>query len=114
MRLITLIIVIQLITACFSMANDIRGTVLTDGQPLMLASVGLEGTSLGTTTDESGRFELLNVPKGEYRIVITHVGYFSYEENIKVAGNKYFDLNVNMKSQLIQLEELVFTGTRTE
>jgi outer membrane receptor for ferrienterochelin and colicins len=43
--------------------------------PLIGASVLVEGTTIGATTDASGRARVLGIPAGEQTIVISHVGF---------------------------------------
>ena len=46
--------------------------------------------------------------------IFDSVGYFTFKETINIAENIPQELQVEMKSQTHQLEELVITGTRTE
>jgi len=56
---------------------NISGTVFDlDGNPLEGASVYLNNTSIGTTTNMEGEF-YLNLPKGKYKLVVSYVGYTS-------------------------------------
>lgn len=53
----------------------IRGTVKDSKQiPLEGAAVYLNNTTIGTTTDEKGQFEL-EVPKGAYKLIVSYLGY---------------------------------------
>ncbi|MDM7913660.1 MAG: TonB-dependent receptor, partial [Candidatus Eisenbacteria bacterium] len=45
------------------------------GQPLPNANVSLLGTLIGTTADAEGRYSVLNVPAGTYRVQASLVGY---------------------------------------
>src|SRR5437762_13755831 len=51
-----------------------RVTVEGSGEPLVAASVSVVGTSLGTYTDDQGRFSL-NVPDGPVTLRIRRIGY---------------------------------------
>ena len=35
----------------------------------------LNGTTIGTTTDENGKYWLKNVPRGSYEIIFSHIGF---------------------------------------
>ncbi|MXX79353.1 MAG: carboxypeptidase-like regulatory domain-containing protein, partial [Gemmatimonadales bacterium] len=58
-------------------AGSIAGRVTEEGslRPLSSAQVFIEGTGIGTFTNASGDFVLLNVPAGEQTVVVRLVGY---------------------------------------
>lgn len=56
--------------------------VVTDAetqQPLVGVTVSVQGTTWGAITDADGRYSILNVPVGDYTIVMTAVGYATVE-----------------------------------
>ena len=57
----------------------IHGFVLDadSGSPLSPANVQVEGTTIGTSTDQNGRFEIGNLFEGEYTLEVTFIGYHS-------------------------------------
>lgn len=50
------------------------------GTPLIGATVVLEGTDIGTSTDENGLAILNNIPAGEHHILCSYVGYATHEQ----------------------------------
>ena len=50
-------------------------TDLKSGQGIPFASVAIEGTSLGTTTDSDGKFTIITKQEGYLRLVVSCVGY---------------------------------------
>ncbi len=90
----------------------IRGTV-TDaaGKEAPLISVVIRNTNFGTTTDESGRYNLTaNVRPGNYVLVFSGVGYKSREQAIQLTGNEA-TANVQLENDALGLDEVVVTGT---
>ena len=63
-------------------------------------------------TDNAGRFYLDNIPAGEYRLLITHVGYHNTNKMFSVTEeNKNIDLgNVVMNDKTKMLEEVIVTN----
>ncbi len=63
-------------------------------------------------TDNAGRFFLDNIPAGEYRLLITHVGYHNNNKNFSITENeKNIDLgNVVMNDRTKVLEEVLVTN----
>ena len=81
-----------------------RGTVLDpEGLPLIGVHVMVKGTTIGTTTDMDGRFELPNVPEG----AILHFSYIGYADHEAPAAE---NLSVTLKEDNAMLDEVVVVG----
>ena len=60
-----------------TLTKEVKGTVVQeDGKPLSGAVVIVQGTTMGTMSDEEGRFALVNVPE-DAALVISFVGFES-------------------------------------
>jgi TonB family protein len=73
-----------------AMAKVIKGIVVQeDGKPLAGAAIVVKGTTMGTMSDQDGRFTLVDVPE-DALLVITYVGFESkimkpsFESDMKV------------------------------
>jgi hypothetical protein len=67
---------------------EISGTVFDlDGNRLEGASVYLNNTSIGTTTNIDGEF-LLKIPIGQYKLVVSYIGYKSERYPLDTRGYK--------------------------
>ncbi|MCH8568257.1 MAG: TonB-dependent receptor [Balneolales bacterium] len=87
-----------------------RVTDARSGEPLIAANVGVEGSSLGASTDADGFYTIQGIPTGTVVLVATYVGYEQQRRiNIQVrsAGNR--DINFEMQPSAQDLDELVFT-----
>ncbi|UCE94574.1 MAG: carboxypeptidase-like regulatory domain-containing protein, partial [Flavobacteriaceae bacterium] len=63
--------------------NTITGTITDDqGNPVLGADIYIEQLHIGTSSDESGYFELVNIPSGSHQLSISFIGYST--ENIAV------------------------------
>ncbi len=84
-RLFTTLLFSALVMVSF--AQTITGTVLDSetGEPLIGASVLLEGTNQGVATDFDGMFELTDVEKGEQSLLISYTGYSELRQAVTVA-----------------------------
>jgi outer membrane cobalamin receptor len=83
-----------------------------DGAPLPGANVVVEGTSLGTSTNESGRFTLSGVPTGSQTVRISFVSYEDTEKTVDVDSGRRATLTVRLQSQVTEAGEVVVTGIR--
>jgi hypothetical protein len=64
--------------------------------------VSLPGTSISTTSDVTGRWQLSNVPPGTYKIFFSKDGFSNMEDfNITFQGNGTYYYNFGTNKQLI-------------
>ncbi len=105
--LLTLLLIIPLIVVSQE-KNTISGTLknASNGETLFGASIYLEGTTIGVTTNEYG-FYSLTAPKGSYTIVITYMGFAAIEQEIQLDSDT--KLNFELKEDFAQLDEVVIT-----
>ena len=86
----------------------IQGVVMdaNTNETLIGATVVVEGTTFGVTTNLDGSF-LLVAPAGDLKLDITYVGYESKEMDITVKdGSTYNVGNILLKSSAIGLDEV--------
>jgi len=62
---------------------EISGLVMEENIPVLFANIYLEGTNLGTTTNEKGVFSF-KVPQGHHNIIVQAVGYKTFKEHLDV------------------------------
>ena len=67
----------------------ITGHVIDDAtdEHIPFVNIQIKGSSIGTTTDESGHFFLRNLPLGEHTLLFSMVGYTSEERVVTVKEN---------------------------
>jgi hypothetical protein len=75
------------------------------GQPIPLASVYLNNTSLGTTTNEKGEFSIPQIPPGKYRLVVSSIGFDTWSQLIDTHSPAQV-LNIALKPAADQLKQL--------
>jgi len=86
--------------AATAQSAKIKGSVTTTtNTPLSGATIELSQTTLGTTTDENGNFILSNIPSGNYRLMLSYVGFKTKYVDLSVSENTIKDLGA------FQLEE---------
>lgn len=100
---------------CFLSVNaqkgEIQGVVSDDLSVIAFTNVYLEGTKLGTSSDENGRYALKNIPPGTYKLKATVLGYRDFTKNIAVGANEKLKVPIRLTATTEQLEEMVVTGT---
>ena len=75
------------------------------GESIVGASVILEGTTTGASTDVDGNFTIINIPPGTYAVVVSGVGFQKKRfTNVKVAVDFTTRLDVDLSTDVIALE----------
>lgn len=90
---------------------SLRGRVVNeDGAPIVGASVWLEYTTVGTSTDEYGVFSLQNVPSGKYNLRATSIEYNGQRKEVSSSQD---NIVFTLGRSPLKLNEVVVTGTGT-
>jgi TonB-linked SusC/RagA family outer membrane protein len=99
-------------TANAQTTGSIRGTVteLATNRPLEGAQVFIPGTQFGTLTDNLGRFLLVNVPAGTHTVRATLIGHSTADVSVTVTAGATEQVNIQLESEAIALQEIVVTG----
>ena len=83
--------------------QTVKGSVVDEtGEPVIGASVKVEGTSVGTISDLEGRFSIVVPPKGQ--LTISFIGFVSQ------TISDFRNTRIVLKEDYMQLEEVVVVG----
>lgn len=83
------------------------------GEALVGANVIIEGTSIGSATDISGEYVILNVPPGTYILKASMIGYTNVTTtNVIVVIDLTTTINVQMQPEVLGLEEVTIVAER--
>mgnify|MGYP000064797265 CR=1 FL=1 len=93
---------------------NIIGHVVCHNEHIPFASVYVKGTTIGITTDESGHYQLINLPEGELIIVAQAMGYKPKEVGIKIESGETKEIKFELEEDVLGLEEVIVTGDRNE
>lgn len=114
-RLILLTILISFVFTAETMSQVlIQGRVLDQvtREPLIAVNISVEGSSIGTTTDEAGRFEL-QLPDGLTNNAMLQIRFIGYIQNdIRIKDPDEF-LTIEMQPDNIALNEVRVIGFDT-
>ena len=91
--------------------GDVKSAVTNEHIPF--ATVYIEGTTIGTTTDETGHYMLIDLEPGEHIIVAKSMGYSTERDTVTVIAGQTREVNFLLQEITMDLSEVVVTGTRT-
>jgi len=79
--------------------------------PLAGANVMLEGTDMGSATDNQGRFKISNVPVGSYTIIAEYIGYKTVHiPDVIVKSERQTQLTIEMQPSVLNAQQVTVTG----
>ena len=110
-RLKTLLILFILNSHLWAKEVVISGFVRdkTSGEVLIGANVFIEGTSLGSATDQDGFYKITSIQEGSYNIKATYIGYKTSSDVINLEGDQNVKLDFNLNYTTIEGEEIIVT-----
>ena len=90
----------------------LRGTVTdaSNNEPLVGVNVTVQGTSIGAATDIDGKFLISGIPERAFDVKISCVGYEPLISKIDFSAKQDVSRKFQLKSTVIQGEEVVVTG----
>lgn len=90
--------------------SSIKGTVKDNAnQPIPGVNVLLEGSTKGANTDFDGNYEITNVKDGEYKMIVSSLGYKTISKEVKINGNN-ITVDFIIEESTDNLDEVVVTG----
>ncbi|MGE5621015.1 MAG: carboxypeptidase-like regulatory domain-containing protein [archaeon] len=102
--------------ACLAQTDSlhfiIKGKVveLETGAPVISATVFLENTTIGTTTNQNGEFVLKSSKYGTYNLIVSSIGFELQSIGGKAHRAELFNLTIKLKQKSILLNEVRIEG----
>lgn len=82
------------------------------GEPISGATVLIERSSLGTTTDEQGQFLLEQIPVGKRTLQIKAIGFQPINKDVEIQAGGHVQINETLHADNLSLNEVVVSATR--
>lgn len=96
-----------------SQTATIRGEVKdSTGQALSRVNVVILNTAKGTATNKNGQFRLDSLAKGTYNVRFRSVGYHSVTQQVSLKAGQTYEMTVNLRPSVTQMNTTVVTGTQ--
>lgn len=112
-----LILLVFLFVAPVAIAQSIgriEGRIVSErNEPLLGISVALKGTTVGTTTDEEGKYVIKSVAPGNYTLVANGIGYTTVKREVSVKGGSTITEYFLLPSTATELNEVVITASKS-
>ena len=93
--------------------GNVKGKITTtDDQPAERVSVQVKKSTIGTTTDENGNFEIRKIKPGQYILQISLLGYSDQEIAVTVKQNEDINLNIQLKQTYAELKNIILDASK--
>ena len=84
-------------SSLFAQTGSLKGIVSdTAGNPVAMVTIGIQNSSLGTTTDEKGNFHLDNIPIGKQNVVAQLLGYKKINYQVQIKTNDTTEIKITL------------------
>ncbi|UZR97478.1 TonB-dependent receptor [Chondrinema litorale] len=115
MKPIFLLVLIYL-SPFLSLAQEasISGIISDEHGPLPYATVSIASLGKGDVADPYGKYQISDVPTGTYKVQVSMIGYRMIEQTIEVNNKTNIQENFELLEDLMNLEQVVVSGTRYE
>ncbi|TPN87633.1 TonB-dependent receptor [Aquimarina algicola] len=115
MRIKNTVLALSILFVCHTNAQvfgEIFGNVTDQkGQPILGASVFLEGTEKGAQTDFDGNYRIENITPGSYNLIVSYVGFETQTKfNLIVRSKGTLPSNFTLAASTESLDEVVISN----
>ena len=106
---ILLLLILSFPATIFPQKGEIKGLVVNqrNNEPIEFAGIQIQGTTIGTTSDEKGSFILSDVNPGFVRLIVSFLGFeTTISSEIQVQGNQTTFVDIYLPESSVQLQEV--------
>lgn len=93
---------------------NVIGHIVCSGEHIPFATVIIKNSTIGTMTDETGHYKIINLPEGTHILRVQALGYKPMEKEITIKKNITLEVNFDISEDILGLDEIVITGNRNE
>jgi len=92
---------------------NIFGDVQSEGEHIPFVTIHIEGTAIGTATDVTGHYMLIDLEPGIHVLVASSMGYFTVKKEVTIQKDELLEVNFELVEETMSIDEVVITGTKT-
>lgn len=91
--------------------SQVTGYITDDlGEPLIGATVKIEGTAIGSVTGTDGFYRLGSIPAGSYTMVASFIGLKTVKKDITLEKPGRLSIDFQLKEAISELDEILIVG----
>lgn len=93
---------------------NINGDVQCEGVHVPFINVSIDGTTIGTTTDGTGHYQLVNLPVGTHTVRVSGMGYKAVSRSVTIKLNSTTEVRFEVEEDVFNIEGVVVTADRNQ
>ena len=115
-KLLILAVLLLFAGATFAQQGAVKGFVYEKGseEPLPFATVAVEGTTIGSKSNNSGFFNIPKLPVGTITLRVSSVGYETTNKTIEIKANFTKSTKIFLKKRPRTFKKVVITRKKVE
>lgn len=93
----------------YAQNGTIKGKIVNqrNNDPIEFAGIQIDGTTMGTTSEEDGSFTFTGVKPGFVRLIVSFLGFeTTVSSEVQVQGNQTVFVDVALKESAVELQEV--------
>ena len=109
------LLLVSVIPLAGGSTGKIKGNIIdNEGQQSLIGvNIYLDGTAIGTASDELGNYLIINVPAATYTVVVSYVGYQTIRMNeVVINADRTTTLDFRLNIAAVEGEEVVVEAKR--
>ncbi|WP_319482071.1 TonB-dependent receptor [uncultured Draconibacterium sp.] len=110
MKRLSLVLLLQIMAVIAFGQINLTGVVKGDGEALAGASVVIEKSFYGVSTQANGSFEFKNLKPGDYTLLVSFIGFEPQKIELQLSANK--NIEVDLEPNVIMTDEILISATR--
>ncbi|MBN2805270.1 MAG: TonB-dependent receptor [Prolixibacteraceae bacterium] len=92
--------------------THIIGDVQCKGEHLPFINITIDGSTIGTSTDLSGHYQLLNIPAGNHSVRASGVGYKEVVKTVSTKPGETIEIKFVVEEDVLNVEEVLVSASR--
>jgi iron complex outermembrane recepter protein len=110
MKRLSMWLFFQLLVVAALGQHNLKGVVTGNNEPLPGASIVVDNTFYGVSARADGSFELKNLRKGEYRLMVSFIGFETREIDVQIPAQK--EIRIDLEPVSVMTGEVLVSATR--
>ena len=95
-------------------ANIFGHVVDEQGNHIPFATITIENTTIGIASDETGHYQIVNLPEGSLVVKAQSLGYKPQTVNVTIVAGESKEVNFTISEDVLGIDEVVVTANRNE